>query len=227
MCQFKYKIHPSWKIKLKEEFNSDYFKNLEFFLAQEKRKFAVYPKDSLIFEAFNQTSFEKTKVVIIGQDPYHGIDQAHGLSFSVQEDLKKPPSLQNILKELKNDLGLKIPESGNLTKWSNQGVLMLNSVLTVREKSPGSHQKIGWEKFTDASIRAISIELKNVVFILWGKYAEKKGAVINHKKHYIIKSAHPSPFSANKGFFGSKPFSKSNDFLISKGIKPINWSLAD
>ena len=225
MWQVNPKINPSWFTRLKNEFNANYFIKLNAFLAEERKNFDIYPKIGNIFEAFNQTSFEKVKVVIVGQDPYHGLGQAHGLSFSVKEGIKKPPSLKNILKELEDDLGLDVPESGNLIKWSKQGVLMLNSTLTVRANCAGSHQKRGWEEFTDAAIKTISKEHSNVVFILWGKYAQNKGTIIDNLKHYIIKSPHPSPFAAYKGFFGSKPFSKSNTFLISKGIKPINWSL--
>ena len=227
MSQVNLKISPIWRSKLKNEFKTDYFNDLKVFLAKEKNEFNIYPQDYLIFEAFNQTSFEKIKVVIIGQDPYHGLGQAHGLSFSVQEGIKKPPSLMNILKELKSDLGFHVPKSGNLSRWSRQGVLMLNATLTVRANNAGSHQKKGWEEFTDAAIKAISQELKNIVFILWGNYAQNKEFLIDESKHHIIKSVHPSPFSAYKGFFGSKPFSKSNYFLTSKGIEPINWSLVN
>lgn len=227
MSTFPVHIQSSWRKKLTHEFQKDYFSQLNTFLIEERKQFEVYPKRDHIFEAFNQTSFEKVKVVIIGQDPYHGAKQAHGLSFSVQEGIKKPPSLNNILLELKEDIGGDLPESGNLIKWSKQGVLMLNATLTVRAHHAGSHQKKGWETFTDAVIKVINNELENVVFILWGKYAQKKGGIINRDKHYIIQSAHPSPFAAHRGFFGSKPFSKTNDFLISKGIKPINWSLVD
>ena len=186
----------------------------------------IYPNKRNIFEAFNQTHFENVKVVIIGQDPYHGINQAHGLSFSVQEGTAHPPSLKNIFKELNSDLNIKVPKSGNLLKWAKEGVLLLNSILTVQAKTPGSHQKIGWETFTNAAIKALSDERENIVFILWGRYAQDKESIIDSKKHYIIKSPHPSPFSAHKGFFGSKPFSKSNTYLQSSGISAVNWSLS-
>ncbi len=218
-------LNPSWCSKLGEEFNKPYFKNLALFLKEEMSLKKVYPDFKNIFEAFNQTNFESVKVIIIGQDPYHGINQAHGLSFSVKKGTKIPPTLKNIFLELKSDLNIETPNSGHLLKWSKEGVLLLNSVLTVNENVPGSHQKKGWETFTDKVIKTISSEKERVVFILWGKYAQDKESIIDTKKHFVIKSAHPSPLSAFRGFFGSKPFSKSNEFLQSFGISPVNWSL--
>ncbi|MAW65453.1 MAG: uracil-DNA glycosylase [Flavobacteriales bacterium] len=225
MIDIHSKIHPSWFVKLKTEFNEPYFKKLILFLNEEILREKVYPELDNIFEAFNQTPFEKVKVVIIGQDPYHSFRQAHGLSFSVKAGIKIPPSLRNIFKELKSDLNIDLPDSGNLLKWSKEGVLLLNSVLTVKENKPGSHQKKGWEKLTNQTIKSLSKERNHIVFILWGKYAQEKESLIDTKKHLIIKSSHPSPFSAHKGFFGSNPFSKSNKFLQSSGISPVNWSL--
>ena len=187
----------------------------------------VYPELENIFEAFNQTTFENVKVVIIGQDPYHGFGQANGLSFSVKEGIKIPPSLRNIFIELKSDLNMDLPVSGTLLKWSREGVFLLNSVLTVKKNKPGSHKKKGWEKLTNQVIKSLSDEREHIVFILWGKYAQEKELFIDTSKHLIIKSSHPSPFSAHKGFFGSKPFSKSNEFLQSFGVSPVNWSLAN
>ena len=221
------KIHPSWLVKLQNEFNSPYFQTLNFFLQKEMNTQKIYPNKENIFEAFNQTHFEKVKVVIVGQDPYHGTNQANGLSFSVQEGTTHPPSLRNIFKELNSDLNIEVPKSGNLLKWAQEGVLLLNCILTVKAQKPGSHQKLGWEKLTNAAIKSLSDERQNIVFILWGKYAQDKESIIDSKKHYIIKSSHPSPFSAHKGFFGSKPFSKSNNYLQSSGISAVNWSLND
>lgn len=225
MSEVKPKIHHSWLNILQKEFEAPYFKELQSFLINERSLFKVYPKKEFVFEAFNQTPFNKIKVVIIGQDPYHGPEQANGLSFSVQDGIKQPPSLRNIFKELKSDLGLSTPVSGNLIKWAKEGVLMLNATLTVREQTPGSHQNKGWETFTDVVIKAISEQSQNVVFMLWGKYAQDKGNQINKERHCIIKSAHPSPFSAYRGFFESQPFSKTNNYLQSKGIKPVDWEL--
>jgi len=225
MIDLSLKIHSSWAVKLRNEFNSPYFKSLVFFLKEEFNKKNIYPRKENIFEAFNQTHFENVKVVIIGQDPYHGINQAHGLSFSVKEGTSCPPSLRNIFQELNSDLNIETPDSGNLLKWAKEGVLLLNSILTVKEKEPGSHQKIGWEKFTNSAIRVLSEERENIVFILWGRHSQTKEPIIDSKKHYIIKSSHPSPFSAHKGFFGSKPFSKCNSYLQSSGISPVNWSV--
>lgn len=225
MSEVSPKIHSSWLHRLQKEFESPYFKELNDFLKIESDTFTIYPNEDEIYNAFNQTPFEDVKVVIIGQDPYHGENQAHGLSFSVQKRVKLPPSLKNIYKEIESDLGITPPQSGDLTAWTKQGVLLLNATLTVRAQSPGSHQKKGWEKFTDAVIHKLSDEKENLVFILWGKYAQDKGVIIDSNKHFVIKSAHPSPFAARKGFFGSKPFSKTNEFLKSKNIIPIDWSL--
>lgn len=218
-------IHDSWQLPLEKALKSKSYDQLLSFLTREYNQEEIFPSSDLVFEAFNRTSFENTKVVIIGQDPYHDLNQAHGLSFSVQNDIKRPPSLRNIFKELETDLNIPIPLSGNLSSWANQGVLLLNATLTVRAHQPGSHQKKGWEDLTDEVIHQLSSKKENLVFILWGKYAQKKGEIINTEKHYVISSAHPSPFSARKGFFGSKPFSKTNSFLKSKGIETINWSL--
>lgn len=225
MLEVNPKIHPSWLGRLQNEFNSDYFKELNDFLAKERSEFDIYPDSEAMFEAFNLTPFENVKVVILGQDPYHGPDQAHGLSFSVKKGVKQPPSLKNIFKELFSDLNISQPEHGDLTNWCKQGVLLLNATLTVRGQTPGSHQKKGWEQFTDKVISLLSEEKENVVFILWGKYAQDKGSVIDDRKHFVISSPHPSPFAAHRGFFGSKPFSKTNNFLQSKGINPVDWKL--
>ena len=227
MIDINSKLHPSWFIKLKQEFNKPYFKKLLIFLNEQIRTEKVYPEIENLFQAFNETAFENVKVVILGQDPYHGFRQAHGLSFSVRQGIKIPPSLRNIFIELKSDLNVDLPESGHLLKWSKEGVLLLNSVLTVKENTPGSHQKKGWEKLTDEAIKSLSKKREHIVFILWGRYAQEKESLIDAKKHFIIKSPHPSPFSAHKGFFGSKPFSQSNDFLQSFGISPVNWSLVN
>ncbi len=217
------KIEPSWKEALKEEFDKSYFKNLVEFVRSEYQSQKVYPPGKLIFSAFDHTPFDKVKVVLIGQDPYHGAGQAHGLSFSVPEGIAQPPSLKNIFKELNTDLGIPIAKSGNLERWADQGILLLNATLTVRASQAGSHQKKGWEEFTDAAIRKLSEEKENLVFILWGAYAQKKGSIIDMEKHFIIKSPHPSPFSAYNGFFGSKPFSKTNSYLKSLGKEEIIW----
>lgn len=216
-------IDPSWKIRLDEEFEKPYFQQLTAFVKSEYTSQTVFPPGKEIFRAFDKCSFKEVKVVIIGQDPYHGSGQANGLCFSVREGVRIPPSLMNIYKEIKNDLGKAPPASGELERWAKQGVLLLNATLTVRAASPGSHQKKGWEIFTDAVIKKISDEKENVVFILWGAYAQKKGEVIDRGKHHVISSPHPSPFSADRGFFGSKPFSKTNAYLRSKGIKEIDW----
>lgn len=219
------KIDESWERLLAEEFNSDYFKNLISFVKEDYSKTICYPKGSEIFNAFDSCPVNNLKVVIIGQDPYHGENQAHGLSFSVKNSQKLPPSLKNIYKELSCDLEVAVPTTGNLTPWTKQGVLLLNSTLTVSAKSPGSHQKKGWEIFTNKIIELISNEKENIVFILWGKYAQNKCVIIDERKHLTIKSPHPSPFSAQKGFFGSQPFSKTNEYLLNKNIKPIDWTL--
>jgi uracil-DNA glycosylase len=220
------KIHPSWKAHLEAEFQKDYMQNLRGFLKSEYQKGKqIFPKGDEYFAAFEYTPFEKVRVVIIGQDPYHGPGQAHGLCFSVQNGVRLPPSLQNIFKELHADLGVPIPKTGCLEKWARQGVLLLNAVLTVENGKAASHQGKGWEQFTDEVIRHLSDEREGIVFILWGSYAQKKGAIIDRKKHCVIESVHPSPLSAFRGFFGSKPFSKINKYLEKRGEKPIDWSL--
>ncbi len=216
-------IAPSWRKVLEDEIDKSYFKNLMSFVAQEYQTKTIYPPAANIFSAFDYTSFEKVKVVIVGQDPYHGPHQANGLSFSVNQGVPFPPSLQNIFKELKEDIGVAIPSSGDLSAWAKQGVLMLNATLTVQDAKAGSHQKKGWEQFTDAVIQQLAEKRENLVFILWGSYAQKKGANINRDKHFVIESAHPSPLSVYRGFWGSKPFSKTNQFLISQKIDPIQW----
>ncbi len=216
-------IEESWKERLSDEFDKPYFKELASFVKQEYKSHQVYPPASQIFNAFHHCPFNDLKVVIVGQDPYHGLGQANGLCFSVNEGVKYPPSLQNIFKEIKSDLGVDIPDSGNLERWAKQGILMLNATLTVRANSPGSHQKRGWEEFTDAILKVVSVTKKNIVFVLWGAYAQKKGDFINTDKHLILKSPHPSPFSAYNGFFGNKHFSKSNMYLKEKGIETIKW----
>ncbi len=219
-------IEEAWTDILWNEFHSNYFRELKSFLVDENKRQIVYPPNHLIFSAFNKTPFDKVKVVILGQDPYHGQGQAHGLCFSVPEGIRIPPSLKNVFKELATDIGSDIPLNGNLEKWAVEGVLLINAILTVRSHQAGSHQKKGWEQFTDAVIKKISEEKENIVFILWGNYAQGKSKLINLSKHFIIKSVHPSPLSANRGgFFGTKPFSKTNNYLKSKNIKPINWNL--
>lgn len=217
------KIEESWKDALKEEFGKEYFKELVQFVKEEYKNHTVYPQGENIFKAFEYCPFDNVKVVIIGQDPYHGPNQANGLSFSVNDEVRIPPSLVNIYKEIKNDLGKEIPKSGNLERWAKQGVMLLNATLTVRASSAGSHQNKGWEIFTDAVIKALSDKRDNLVFILWGAYAQRKGEVIDDKKHLVLKSAHPSPFSADRGFFGNKHFSKTNEYLESHQIKTIDW----
>lgn len=217
------KIEKSWEIKLNSEFEKSYFSELTEFVKQEIKQQVVYPPGKLIFNAFDKCSFENVKVVIIGQDPYHGQGQANGLCFSVNDGVRHPPSLKNIFKEIVDDLGKPIPESGNLERWANQGVLLLNATLTVRANTAGSHQQKGWEEFTDEVIRVVSEEKSSIVFILWGAYAQKKGSIINIDKHLVLKSAHPSPFSAYNGFFGCKHFSKTNEYLRSLDKKEIEW----
>ena len=220
------KLNSSWKNKLEGEFGLDYMKNLKSFLAKEyKASKTIYPKGEEYFAALNHTDFDKVKVVIVGQDPYHGPGQAHGLSFSVREGVRFPPSLLNIFKELKGDLGLDMPTSGSLEKWAKQGVLLLNAVLTVEDGKAASHQGKGWEQFTDKIIHVLNEEREGLVFILWGSYAQKKAAFVDRKKHFVIESVHPSPLSAHRGFFGTKPFSRANAYLKSKGLKEIDWSL--
>jgi uracil-DNA glycosylase len=219
-------IEASWKEVLKDEFAKAYFGEIVMFLKHEKALGkTIYPPGNLIFNAFNITPFNKVKVVILGQDPYHGPRQAHGLCFSVQDGVPPPPSLVNIYKEMKTDLGLTPPGGGNLTKWAEHGVLLLNAFLTVRAGEPASHSKIGWENFTDAVIRKISDKKENVVFLLWGKFAQDKQVLIDATKHHILKAAHPSPFSADKGFFGCRHFSKTNELLSKAGLEPVDWRL--
>ena len=222
----KIQIDASWKVELNEEFNSLYMSNLRIFLKEQVilgKK--IYPPMDKIFNAFNFTPLTKVKVVIVGQDPYHGEGQANGLSFSVDNMLKIPPSLQNIYKELFADLRITSPQSGNLEKWAHRGVLLINSSLTVEKGKPGSHQGQGWEKFTDEVLSIINRKKNNIVFILWGKKAQEKGKFLSRERHLIIESAHPSPFSAHNGFFSSKPFSKTNDYLNNNNIDPIDWQL--
>jgi uracil-DNA glycosylase len=220
------KIEESWKEILKQEFTKPYFLQIAAHLKTEKAtKVVIYPPGQLIFNAFTHTPFDKVKVVILGQDPYHNPGQAMGLSFSVPDGIPPPPSLANIYKELKNDIGMPIPATGNLTKWAEQGVLLLNAVLTVRANEPASHSRIGWMNFTDAVIRKISEEKKGVVFLLWGRFAQEKQGMIDELKHHILKAAHPSPLSAHNGFWGCKHFSRTNDLLIKQGIEPIDWKL--
>lgn len=216
-------IEESWKEALMPEFSKDYFIRLTDFVRKEYHETSVYPPGKLIFNAFNLCPFDKVKVVIIGQDPYHGPGQAHGLCFSVNDGIQPPPSLVNIFKEINNDLGKPIPQSGNLTRWAEQGVLLLNATLTVRAHQAGSHQRRGWEEFTDAVIRKLAEEKSNLVFILWGAYAQKKGAFIDRSKHLVLTSVHPSPLSAHSGFFGNHHFSLANDYLVKNGKTAIDW----
>lgn len=219
-------IEESWKTALKPEFAKTYFQNIVTFLKTEKMaNRTIYPPGSLIFNAFNTTPYDNVKVVILGQDPYHGPGQAHGLCFSVAQGVPPPPSLVNIFKELQTDVGVAIPDHGNLTKWAEQGVLLLNASLTVRAAEPMSHSQIGWAEFTDNVIKKISEEKENVVFILWGKFAGAKQVLIDETKHLVLKAAHPSPLSAYSGFFGCRHFSKANDYLMKNGKDPINWAL--
>ncbi len=216
-------IEHSWKEKLQSEFEKPYFKTLTNFIKEEYRTQQIFPPANLIFNAFNKCPFHEVKVVIIGQDPYHNIDQANGLSFSVNDGVRIPPSLLNIYKEIKQDLGKTIPNSGNLERWSHQGVLLLNATLTVRAHNAASHQRKGWEQFTDAVIDILSMECNNIVFILWGNYAQQKGKSIDANRQLVLKSAHPSPLSAHRGFFGNKHFSITNEYLIEHGKQPIDW----
>jgi uracil-DNA glycosylase len=220
------KIEASWKEVLSNVFKSSYFLQTAAHIKTELATGAkIFPAGNNIFNAFNQTTFENVKVVLLGQDPYHGIGQAMGLSFSVPKGVKPPPSLVNIFKELKSDIGLPIPTNGDLTPWAKQGVLLLNAVLTVRENEPASHAKIGWMHFTDAVIKKLSDEKKGIVFLLWGKFAEQKQILIDETKHFVLKAAHPSPFSADKGFFGCKHFSKTNELLAKQGLQVIDWHI--
>lgn len=218
------RIEPSWKKALADEFGQEYFNDLTAFVKNEYLTSTVYPKPQDLFRAFDLTPFDSVKVVILGQDPYHGEGQAVGLSFAVRSGVTLPPSLRNIYTELKDDLGVEVERNGDLTRWAQQGVLLLNATLTVRAGQAGSHQGRGWEKFTDAAITALSDKREHLVFILWGNYARQKKILIDISKHLVIESAHPSPFSAASGFFGSKPFSKANQYLISQGQEPIDWA---
>ncbi len=218
-------IGNDWDQILENEMNQEYFKNLIQLIEKEYQEKTIYPQKTEIFKAFRNTSYRDTKVVILGQDPYHGENQAEGLSFSVKQGIAKPPSLQNIFKELKDDLGYEIPESGSLVSWTKEGVLLLNTVLTVVKNHPASHKDLGWERFTDKVIEKLNEKETPIVFILWGSFARSKKVLITNPIHYVIESAHPSPFSAYHGFFGSKPFSKTNQFLESKGIRPIHWEI--
>jgi uracil-DNA glycosylase len=218
------KIEPGWKSKLKAEFDKEYFVKLTDFVRTEYGKGAVYPPGSLIFNAFDVCPFDRVKAVIIGQDPYHGPGQAHGLCFSVRDGIDYPPSLLNIFKEIESDLGIRIKASGDLSRWAGQGVLLLNATLTVRAHQAGSHQRRGWEEFTDYVIRVLNDEKQNLVFFLWGAYAQKKGESIDRSRHLVLESVHPSPLSASRGFFGNRHFSRCNDFLVKNEISPIDWS---
>ncbi len=218
-------LEESWKNALNEEFNKEYFVRLKEFLVVEKKQYTVYPPGSQIFSAFNHTPFNEVKVVLLGQDPYHGPGQAHGLCFSVPVGIPKPPSLMNIFKELREDIGMTTPKHGNLEKWAMQGVLLLNATLTVRANQAGSHQKKGWENFTDSAIMALSKNREGIVVILWGAYAQAKSQIIDHSKHHILFAPHPSPLSVHRGFFGCKHFSKTNQLLTSMGKEPIDWTL--
>jgi uracil-DNA glycosylase len=216
-------LSSSWEMLLREEFEKTYFKQLVDFLEVEYQKHKVYPPKDKIFAAFNHCAFEDVKVVILGQDPYHGFNQANGLSFSVEPGVKFPPSLKNIFKEIKSDIGIPVPLTGDLIRWAKQGVLLLNATLTVRASQPGSHQMQGWEIFTDAVIQLLSDQKHHLVFLLWGAYAQKKGNIIDRGKHYVLESAHPSPFSAHRGFFGNRHFSLTNQYLSQNGKDPIEW----
>ena len=225
MTKLNPKIEASWKEKLEAEFQAEYFSQLKAFLTEEKKAYDIYPPGPQIFEAFNRCPFYKTKVVILGQDPYHGPGQAHGLCFSVQQGIRKPPSLLNIFKEIRNEFGFEIPNDGNLSSWADQGILLLNAILTVRKSEAGSHRKKGWEKFTDACIRHLSNQREHLVFLLWGRFAHEKAALIDDSKHFILKTAHPSPLSAHNGFFGCGHFLKTNDYLMQHQIEPIDWKI--
>ncbi|OJU52800.1 MAG: uracil-DNA glycosylase [Bacteroidales bacterium 45-6] len=217
------RIEPSWKAQLQNEFEKDYFVKLTEFVRQEYRAKTVFPPAKLIFNAFEHTPFDKVKVVILGQDPYHNIGQAHGLSFSVNDGIQQPPSLVNIFKEIQDDLQIPVPVSGNLTRWADQGVLLLNASLTVVAHQANSHQGKGWEEFTDAAIKKLADEREHLVFLLWGSYAQKKSIFIHPQKHLILKAPHPSPLSVYRGFFGCKHFSKTNEYLRANGMEPIRW----
>ena len=225
MTTTKLHLNSKWKTFLREELNSSNFKAINCALAIERKIHTIYPENDKIFNAFNLTSPNNIKVVILGQDPYHGKGQAHGLSFSVPNGLKIPPSLRNIFKEIQSDLNYSISTNGNLEPWAKQGVLLLNATLTVKEKKACSHQKLGWELFTDSIIKKISNKKEKIIFLLWGAYAKKKSVLIDTKKHHILTTTHPSPFSAYKGFFGCRHFSKTNKILLNNNQKPINWKL--
>ena len=227
MIDKEFQIHDSWYKHIADEFSKQYFLDLQKFLAIEKSNYTIFPKSTETFSAFNYTHFEDVKVVIIGQDPYHGPGQAHGLCFSVPQGVKIPPSLRNIYKELRSDVGMNIPSHGNLESWAKQGVLLINATLSVRAHAAGSHQKKGWEIFTDNIISTISEKREHVVFLLWGNYAQAKSTLIDESKHYILKSVHPSPLSAFNGFFGCKHFSKTNELLSKHKIESVNWNIED
>lgn len=219
-------LESGWKAVLEPEFGKPYMQELKQFLMTEKRTYAVYPSSDLIFNAFNHTPFSEVKVVILGQDPYHNVGQAHGLSFSVPPGVGIPPSLRNMYQELAADVpGFQVPNHGDLTAWANRGVLLLNATLTVRAHTAGSHQGRGWETFTDQAIATLSARRQGVIFMLWGRYAKNKAALIDHRRHHILTAAHPSPFSAYNGFFGCKHFSKANAFLVQQGLAPVNWQV--
>lgn len=227
MTAIEIQLEDSWKQRLNGEFDKDYLNQLKnFLLAEKNSKKTIYPNGDEWFAAFNATSFENVKVVIVGQDPYHGPEQAHGLCFSVRPGVKLPPSLQNIFKELNADLGIAKPSHGCLIEWAQQGVLLLNSVLTVEAEKPASHEGRGWELFTDQVIRKLNEERTGLVFLLWGSYAQKKASFVDRNKHLVLSSPHPSPLSAHRGFFGTKPFSKINEYLVLQGKSPIEWSLS-
>ena len=217
------KIEESWKVHLRQEFEKTYFRILTDFVRKEYTSKTIYPPAKLIFNAFDNCPFDKVKVVIVGQDPYHEPGQAHGLCFSVNDGVQIPPSLVNIYKEIENDLGIAAPRSGNLTRWAEQGVLLLNATLTVQAHRAGSHQGKGWEEFTDAAIRHLAEERDHLVFLLWGAYAQRKGETIDANRHLVLKSPHPSPLSAHRGFFGNKHFSRTNEYLSAHNMEPINW----
>ncbi|NVO20388.1 MAG: uracil-DNA glycosylase [Bacteroidetes bacterium] len=226
MEQLNPQIEASWLEQLKDEFRQEYFLQLKQFLLEEKKHYQVYPAGSRIFAAFDATPFQQVKVVILGQDPYHGAGQAHGLCFSVPEGVKPPPSLVNIFQELNQDLGIPVPKHGNLEKWARQGVLLLNATLTVRANQAGSHQHKGWELFTDQVIKALSSRREGLVFMLWGNYAQAKTEIIDSSRHHILKAAHPSPFSVYRGFYGCRHFSAANERLVNSGMAPIDWNLS-
>jgi len=219
------RIEESWKEALRDEFNAEYFQQLKAFLCDDKKRYPIYPPGTKIFSAFNFTPFDEVKVVIIGQDPYHGPGQAHGLCFSVPEGIAPPPSLKNIFKEIQSDLGVDPSETGNLENWAAQGVLLLNATLTVRAGQAGSHQNKGWENFTDAVIKNLSVRRKGLVFLLWGSFAQRKAELIDGTRHHILKAPHPSPLSAHRGFFGCRHFSQTNEILKKNGIQEIDWNL--